>query len=95
MTIKSRIVSKLILIFVLFTCSCDSAEERQVKKDFYKVHPNYTVTRMSPDGNATSILTYVIRYKKPSDSKEYWTEWAYETKDGRFYLVGKGNEKEW
>jgi hypothetical protein len=68
-------------------------EERQVKNDFLKAHPNYTIISIGDaDGNDTTVVTFFIRYKKPNDAREYWSDWAYDTKDGKLKLVGKGSE---
>ena len=68
-------------------------KQRQVRRDFLKDHPNYTILSIGePDGNDTTVVTFFVRYKKPNDKCEYWTDWAYETKDGKFELVGKGTE---
>jgi hypothetical protein len=68
-------------------------ENRQVRDDFLKEHPNYTIVSIGDaDGNNTSVVTFFIRYKKPNDVREYWSDRAYETKDGKYVLVGQGTE---
>ena len=54
---------------------------------------NYAIVSIGDaDGNNTSVVTFFIRYKKPNDTREYWSDWAYETKDRKYVLVGKGTE---
>ena len=68
-------------------------EERRVRNDFLKAHPSYAVISIGDaDGNNTTIVTFFIRYKKPNDKREYWSDWAYDTKNGRLELVGEGRE---
>jgi len=68
-------------------------QNRQVRDDFLKEHPNYSIVSIGDaDGNNTTVVTFFIRYKKPNDTREYWADWAYETKDGKYVLVGKGTE---
>jgi hypothetical protein len=67
--------------------------ERRVRSDFLRDHPNYTIVSIGePDGNDTTVVTFFIRYKKPNDTREYWSDWAYETKNGKLELVQKGTE---
>jgi len=83
----------LLVAFLILSAACTS-EERTVSRDFSKEHPNYSIVSIgSPDGHGGStVVTCFIRYRKPNDTREYWSDWAYETKDGRFDLVGKGAE---
>ena len=68
-------------------------ETPQVRNDFLKEHPSYTIVSIGePDGNDTTVVTFFIRYKKPNDAREYWSDWAYETKNGKLELTGKGDE---
>jgi hypothetical protein len=71
----------------------DWSENRQVRNDFLREHSNYTIVGIGgADGNNTTVVTFFITYKKPNDLREYWADWAYDTKDGKFVLVGKGTE---
>ena len=64
-----------------------------MSSDFLKDHPDYTIVSVGDaDGNDSTVVTFFIRYKKPNDQQEYWSDWAYDTKDGKFELVGKGSE---
>jgi hypothetical protein len=82
---------------ILLAAGCNGGFhcESKAKKDFRKEYPDYSITSMNPDGNDTSIVTFVIHYKKPADEKEYWIQWAYETKDEQCAQVGKGEELIW
>jgi hypothetical protein len=69
------------------------SEKRRVKNDFLTEHPTYTIISIGePDGNDTTVVTFFIRYQKPGDQREFWSDWAYETKNGKLELVGKGTE---
>ena len=82
----------LLLSLLVLDAACNS-EERTVRRDFSKEHPNYTIVSIGePDGNDTSVVTFFIVYKKPDDKREFWSDWAYDTKNGKFELVGKGTE---
>lgn len=83
------------MTLALFASGCAYISEQQkVKADFLKEHPNYIIMSVGePDGNDTTFVTFFIRYKKPDDEREYWTDWAYDTKDGEFKSVGKGEEQ--
>jgi predicted SnoaL-like aldol condensation-catalyzing enzyme len=67
--------------------------QQKVRADFLKEHPNYKITSVgAPDGNDTTFVTVHVRYKKPDDEREYWSDWSYDTKDGKFVFAAKGNE---
>jgi hypothetical protein len=88
--------SAVFLILVLFIGACSfGSEERTVRRDFHKEHPDYSIVSVGlPDGHGgSSVVTMFIRYRKPNDGREYWSDWAYETKDGKFELVEKGSEQ--
>lgn len=90
---KRRRLELVILLFLLFTGCLDTSEQRRARSDFLKDHPDYTVVSVGDaDGNDTTVVTFFIRYKKPNDQREYWADWAYDTKDGKFVLVGKGSK---
>ena len=79
-------------VFLVIACT-NLFENRQVRNDFLREHPNYTIVSIGDeDGNDTTVVTFFIRYKKPNDSREYWADWAYDTKDGKYVLVSKGRE---
>ena len=69
---------KVFLLLILIATGCGSLfEERQVRNDFLKAHPNYTIISIGDaDGNDTTVVTFAIRYKKPNDEREYWSDWA-------------------
>ncbi len=80
-------------LVLLFSSCVDTSEQRQVRGDFLKDHPDYTVVSVGDaDGNDSTVVTFFIRYKRPNDEREYWADWAYDTKDGKFALVRKGSE---
>lgn len=86
---------KFTFIAVLFVAGCGRIFEKQkVERDFLKAHPNYSIISIGEaDGNGySSVVTFFIRYKKPGDEREFWADWAYDTKDGKFELVGEGSE---
>lgn len=79
-------------LFLATGCAFDS-QKRKVRNDFLRDHPDYKISSIGdPDGNDTTVVTFFIRYHKPNDAREYWSDRAYETKDGKFELVGKGSE---
>ena len=83
------------MLCCLLAAAC-GADERKVRGDFQKDHTDYTIISIGDrDGNDTSIVTFFITYKKPNDPREYWADWAYETKSGRLELVRKGSENVW
>ena len=80
------------MVFLEMAC-LPLLENRQVRNDFLKEHPNYSIVSIGDaDGNNTSVVTFFIRYKKPNDPREYWSDWAYESKGREYVLVGKGAE---
>jgi hypothetical protein len=82
-----------IVVLLLATGCSRLFEKRQVRNDFLKDHPDYTVVSIGDaDGNTTTVVTFFIVYKKPSSGQEYWADYAYDTKDGKLELVGKGHE---
>lgn len=83
----------LVIGATIFAGCAAMSEKRRVKSDFLSEHPTYTVISIGePDGNDTSVVTFFIRYKKPGEEREFWSDWAYETKNGKFELVEKGTE---
>lgn len=83
------------IVVLLLASGCSSPrleEKRRVRGDFLEAHPDYTIVSIGEmDGNNYStVVTFSIRYKKGNDQREYWTDWAYDTKGGK--LVGKGSE---
>lgn len=92
-SLLKTVITGLFLTVLITGCS-PLFEERTVKRNFLKEHPDYTIVSIgAPDGHSGStVVTVFIRYKKPNDRREYWSDWAYETKDGKFELVGKGSE---
>jgi hypothetical protein len=87
--IPARLRISIVVVLVVAGCT----QERQVRRDFLKDHPSYTIVSIGdPDGNDTTVVTFHVRYRKPNDNCEYWADWAYETKGGKFELVGKGIE---
>jgi len=82
------------IVLLLFATGCSRLfEERQVRNDFLKEHPDYTIVSIGqPDGNDTTLVTFFIVYRKPNNEQEYWADWAYDTKSGKLELVGKGSE---
>jgi hypothetical protein len=82
------------IVLLLLSTGCSRLfEERRVRNDFLRDHPDYTVVSIGqPDGNDTTVVTFFIVYKKPNNAQEYWADWAYETKSGKPELVGKGSE---
>lgn len=91
--IRTRI--QFVIVLALLGAGCSRLfEERQVRNDFLKDHPTYTVVSIGyPDGNDTTVVTFFIRYRKPNDKIEYWADWAYQAKNGKLELVGKGSER--
>ena len=89
-----QLVLGTVALVVLLEMACTTlVQNRQVRDDFLKEHPNYSIVSIGDaDGNNTTVVTFFIRYKKPNDTREYWADWAYETKDGKYVLVGKGTE---
>ena len=80
------------MLCCLLVAACGGAEERQVKNDFLKDYPNYSVIYVErPEGYST-VVTFHIGYKKTSDPREYWADWAYERKNEKLELVTKGTE---
>jgi hypothetical protein len=91
----ARMLLKVSLTLALFASNCiESREQQKVRADFLREHPNYKIISVGlPDGNDTTVVSFFIRYKKPDDAREYWSDWAYDTRDGKFVLVaGKGDE---
>ena len=84
----------LTLFLALLATGCTgTSEQRKVRGDFQKEHPDYQIISIGDaDGNDTTVVSFFIRYKKPGDQREYWSDWAYDRKDGKFVLVGKGPE---
>jgi hypothetical protein len=83
---------KASLLFCLLVAACEGSEERKVKNDFLKDYPNYTVISVERPQGYASVVTFHIGYKKTSDPREYWADWAYERKNGELQLVTKGTE---
>jgi hypothetical protein len=83
------------LLLVLYVGACSQLfDERVVRKDFQTEHPDYKIVSVgAPDGHGGStVVSFFIRYQKPGDTREFWSDWAYETKNGKLELVGKGAE---
>ncbi|HEX3232056.1 MAG TPA: hypothetical protein VHQ95_23970 [Pyrinomonadaceae bacterium] len=57
----------LILMFSLSRCSSSSCESAG-RKEFQRLHPDYTIVEIVPDGNDSGV-SYVAHYKKPNDNK--------------------------
>ncbi|MDQ1589491.1 MAG: hypothetical protein QOG71_118 [Pyrinomonadaceae bacterium] len=90
----TRTLLKLTLTFALLASGCTfDSEQRQTESDFRKAHPDYKIISVGfPDGNASTYVTMFIRYKKPNDEREYWSDWTYDTKDGKFVFFSQGTE---
>jgi hypothetical protein len=39
---------------------------------FQKAHPDYKIVNVLPDGNDTSVITFVAWYEKPNDSQTHF-----------------------
>jgi hypothetical protein len=81
---RPRIRISLCLLSVLVAMGCSRLfDERTVRRDFLKEHPDYTVVSVGePDGHGgSSAVTFFIRYKKPGDTREFWSDWAYENEE--------------
>src|SRR5256885_1660069 len=88
-----HLIVALLLMLSFIACS-RLFDERVVRNDLQKEHPDYTIVSIGdPDGHGgSSVVTFFIRYKKPGDRREFWSDWAYETKNGKLELIGKGTE---
>jgi hypothetical protein len=81
-------ISTILLLCLVCLAGCDTCEKR-AGSDFQNENPGYTILDVQGDGNDTTVMTYVIKYKKPGDDREYVAGWAYETKNGQCSFVSK------
>jgi hypothetical protein len=84
-----------LLFAVLLQIGCGGPTRSEVKADFQKENPTYTILSAIPGEGDSDTVYYHIRYKKPGSELEYEVVLQYMNKGGKKWeLTYKGEEKQ-
>jgi hypothetical protein len=67
-----RILLATLLLGPFTQMGCSSSCESKATRAFQKAHPDYKIVNVHPDGNDTSVITFVAWYEKPNDSQTHF-----------------------
>ena len=84
--VSSFIPAALPACLLFAGCACESKACKEIRE----AHPDYPILAVRRDGNDTTVVTYVITYNKPDESRRPIAFGACEEKDGGCVLVSKG-----
>jgi hypothetical protein len=88
-------ITILLLLAVLFQTGCGGPTRSDVKSDFQKENPTYTILSALVGEGDSDTVYYHIKYKKPGNDLAYEVVWQYMNKGGKKWeLTHKGEEKQ-